>query len=138
MSPVLHVTQALHVAYVVNQRWYCLSAWQPESLVEKILVRNLSFLLPIFFPLSPFLPSFVESQSRAMDLSEPGVGDFVLLDTISEEAFMKNLELRFQKDRIYVSLHFFPSFFTSLDPLRPELNYNLMASLLQRKGKGKD
>ena len=73
-----------------------------------------------------------------MDLSEPGVGDFVLLDTISEEAFMKNLELRFQKDRIYVSLHFFPSFFTSLDPLRPELNYNLMASLLQRKGKGKD
>jgi len=70
-----------------------------------------------------------------MDLSEPGVGDFVLLDTISEEAFMKNLELRFQKDRIYVSLHFFffffPSFFTSLDPLRPELIMILMASLLQ-------
>ena len=39
-----------------------------------------------------------------MDLSEPGVGDFVLLDTVSEDAFMKNLELRFTKDRIYVSI----------------------------------
>jgi myosin-1 len=36
-----------------------------------------------------------------MDLSEPGVGDFVLLETVSEEAFMKNLEERFKKDRIY-------------------------------------
>jgi len=37
-----------------------------------------------------------------MDLSEPGVGDFVLLETVSEDAFMKNLEERFLKDRIYV------------------------------------
>lgn len=36
-----------------------------------------------------------------MDLSEPGVGDFVLLETVSEDAFMKNLQDRFNKDRIY-------------------------------------
>jgi len=36
-----------------------------------------------------------------MDLSEPGVGDFVLLETVSEDAFMDNLEKRFNKDRIY-------------------------------------
>jgi len=43
-----------------------------------------------------------------MDLNEPGVGDFVLLDSVDEETFMKNLEERFLKDRIYV--FFFPSF----------------------------
>jgi len=37
-----------------------------------------------------------------MNLSEPGVGDFVLLNEVSENAFMDNLEKRFAKDRIYV------------------------------------
>lgn len=40
-----------------------------------------------------------------MDLSEPGLGDFVLLGQITEEAFMENLQLRFAKDRIYVRSH---------------------------------
>lgn len=37
-----------------------------------------------------------------MNLSEPGVGDFVLLNEVSENAFMDNLEKRFAKERIYV------------------------------------
>jgi len=37
-----------------------------------------------------------------MNLSEPGLGDFVLLDKITEKAFMENLEERFNNDRIYV------------------------------------
>ena len=32
---------------------------------------------------------------------EYGKGDFVLLDEITENAFMANLKLRFQKERIY-------------------------------------
>lgn len=32
---------------------------------------------------------------------EYGKGDFVLLDEITKDAFMKNLKLRFQKERIY-------------------------------------
>jgi myosin-1 len=32
---------------------------------------------------------------------EYGKGDFVLLDEITKPAFMENLELRFQKERIY-------------------------------------
>lgn len=32
---------------------------------------------------------------------EYGVGDFVLLDEVSKKAFMDNLKLRFQKERIY-------------------------------------
>ena len=37
-----------------------------------------------------------------MNLAEPGVGDFVLLNEVSEKAFMENLEKRFSKERIYV------------------------------------
>lgn len=32
---------------------------------------------------------------------EYGKGDFVLMDEITKDAFMKNLKLRFQKERIY-------------------------------------
>lgn len=32
---------------------------------------------------------------------EYGKGDFVLLDEITKDAFMENLKLRFQKERIY-------------------------------------
>lgn len=38
-----------------------------------------------------------------MNLSEPGVGDFILLEDVNEESFLENLRLRFEKDRIYVS-----------------------------------
>jgi len=37
-----------------------------------------------------------------MNLSEPGIGDFVLLDKVDEDSFMDNLEKRFMKDRVYV------------------------------------
>eukprot|EP01137_Pigoraptor_chileana_P033118 Opistho-2@23554 len=39
--------------------------------------------------------------SFAFGSKADGVGDFVLMDSINEEAFMKNLELRFSKDHIY-------------------------------------
>ena len=46
-----------------------------------------------------------------MDLSEPGLGDFVLLGQITEEAFMDNLRQRFVNDRIYVRGAFRAFFF---------------------------
>ena len=45
-----------------------------------------------------------------MNLSEPGLGDFILMEDITEENFMENLKTRFEKDRIYVRLFFFPFF----------------------------
>jgi myosin heavy subunit len=38
-----------------------------------------------------------------MDVTEPGVADCVLLQEISNEALLKNIQERFQKDRIYVN-----------------------------------
>jgi myosin-1 len=36
-----------------------------------------------------------------LESAEFGVGDFILLEQVTEEAFLANLKLRFQKDRIY-------------------------------------
>jgi len=43
-----------------------------------------------------------EEEEEQMNLSEPGVGDFILLNDVAEESFMENLEKRFLKNRIYV------------------------------------
>ena len=42
-----------------------------------------------------------EYQMAEQESLEYGKGDFVLMDEITKEAFMKNLKLRFQKERIY-------------------------------------
>ena len=44
---------------------------------------------------------FLEHQMAEQESLEYGKGDFVLMDEITKEAFMKNLKLRFQKERIY-------------------------------------
>ena len=33
-----------------------------------------------------------------------GVGDAVLIDPLSEDSFLENLQIRFQHDKIYVSI----------------------------------
>ena len=50
-----------------------------------------------------------------------GVGDFVLLDEISENQFMENLKLRYAKQHIYVSNKHIP--ITTTDLYRKRSNF---------------
>lgn len=56
------------------------------------LRRSFAFSPPYFFSLK----RMAEQESLKY-----GKGDFVLLDEVTKDAFMKNLKLRFEKERIY-------------------------------------
>ena len=43
----------------------------------------------------------------ALLANEPGVADMILLDPVTEDQLLKNLEIRFKESKIYVSLFFF-------------------------------
>lgn len=74
-------------------------ARRPWEVMRRFVVFIFSLLL---FSHLPFLGTRPRDYRARMDLAEPGVGDFVLLETVSEDKFMENLQLRFQKDRVYV------------------------------------
>ena len=38
--------------------------------------------------------------------NEPGVADMILLDPVTEDQLLKNLEIRFKQSKIYVSNRF--------------------------------
>ena len=42
----------------------------------------------------------------AMMANEPGVADMILLDPVTEDQLLKNLEIRFKQSKIYVSDRF--------------------------------
>ena len=41
--------------------------------------------------------------TMAMMANEPGVADMILLDPVTEDQLLKNLEIRFKQSKIYVS-----------------------------------
>ena len=47
----------------------------------------------------------------ALLANEPGVADMILLDPVTEDQLLKNLEIRFKESKIYVSLFLFNIFF---------------------------